>query len=521
MSYNKRTRFAQLFRGASLLYLLFILTFLFSACGGSSGGGGGGGSDVPVSEGVFVDSPVEGLNYSTSTQSGTTDENGVFKYINGEVIQFWIGDPEYGEVVLGEGLAKEVMSPIDLVPGAADERNLTVTNICRFLQSLDMDGNLNNGICITPDIAEFVEGCSIDFSDPDFNDNPDLVMMFDDLNEYVFPVGEERSLCSAHDAQCHLCETLGLERTPIDGEEIVPLYEDSAVFILSSLGFYGQISGTGVVLDTDGNILTNNHIIDGAATIQVRLPDTDNFIDASIVGRSPCDDLAVIRVNRNQSSFEPAPIGNSSELVIGSTVYAVGYPVDPVNPDFDETEIAVNGPGLVSRLDSSYDVLGLRNLIQSDISINYGNSGGPLINTYGEVVGINTLMVIGLQSITYAIAIDEAKIVSDELLQGIDINWVGVNLIANDPGLQIYGIPYMENTSVILSCPSGGEFAEDSWFPGDIVITAADEPIANMGDLCSVLRTQRSGDTIEIYGYGQTYMGSRDYIYYVSEITVP
>jgi hypothetical protein len=72
-----------------------------------------------------------------------------------------------------------------------------------------------------------------------------------------------------------------------------------------------------------------------------------------------------------------------------------------------------------------------------------------------------------------------------------------------------------------LSCPSGGEFAEDSWFPGDIVITAADEPIANMGDLCSVLRTQRSGDTIEIYGYGQTYMGSRDYIYYVSEITVP
>ena len=188
--------------------LVLISAFSLAACGGGGDGGGGSASTPPsVQEGVFLDSAVEGIEYQTSTQSGLTDANGTFKYQEGETITFSIGD-----IDLGQTSAMEKITPVDIVPGATDETHSKVTNMSRLLQSLDIDGNLNNGIKLTQDIRDEIKGRSIDFSmdTADFENSPDVQGLFDTLNQMgnVFTDSGTRSLCSAEQAQNHLRATL-------------------------------------------------------------------------------------------------------------------------------------------------------------------------------------------------------------------------------------------------------------------------------------------------------------------------
>lgn len=182
-----------------VIFLLFIIVCC-SLSGCSSGGEEASIDPTIVENGVFIDSPVEGLIYKTGTQSGVTDASGTFKYIEGETVSFYLAD-----VYLGSGKGKDEMSPIDLVPAAQNETHPTVTNICRFIQSLDIDGNLDNGIRITEEIREEVEGRSIDFQQSigDFENDYDVISLFDVLNSLgIFP--DYRELRTAHQAQCHL-----------------------------------------------------------------------------------------------------------------------------------------------------------------------------------------------------------------------------------------------------------------------------------------------------------------------------
>jgi formylglycine-generating enzyme required for sulfatase activity len=204
---------------------MVLLAMFLPACGGENRGPDNPWPEVEegpvVKEGVYVDSPVEGLTYETVTHSGTTDTKGRFNYEQGETITFSIGDLVLG-LVLGQGTARERMSPIDLVPGATDEKHPTVTNICRLIQSLDEDGNLFNGIKITPVIAGEVERRSIDFtvSTSDFGNSPDVQDLFDTLNDLgAFSDGAPRTLRSAEQAQNHLAATLkGLYDTDDDAD---------------------------------------------------------------------------------------------------------------------------------------------------------------------------------------------------------------------------------------------------------------------------------------------------------------
>ena len=198
-----------------LSMILFAIAMFLPACGG--GGGGSDNAGPAVKEGVYVDSPVQGLTYETATHSGTTDNEGTFKYQLGETVTFSIGN-----LVLGQGTARERMNPIDLVAGANDEKDPTVTNTCRLIQSLDEDGDLYNGIKITPVIAGEVESRSIDFavSTSDFGNSPDIQALFDTLNALgAFSDGGTRTLRSAAQAQNHLAGILnGLGQYDIDDD---------------------------------------------------------------------------------------------------------------------------------------------------------------------------------------------------------------------------------------------------------------------------------------------------------------
>lgn len=182
-------------------------------------------------------------------------------------------------------------------------------------------------------------------------------------------------------------------------------------------GGSGQGTGSGIVLDTKGDILTNYHVVAGAQQITVKLSDGKTY-NATVVGTSSANDLAVIRISAPSSELHPVTLGNSDGVQIGDTVYAIGSPFG-LSGSLSE--------GIVSNLrqsGSSSNGSNLSNLIQTDAAINPGNSGGPLVNAQGEVIGINTSIespVDGNVGVGFAIPINQVKQLLSSLEGGSNV----------------------------------------------------------------------------------------------------
>jgi len=197
------------------LYLILVglvaLTLVLTNCGGGGGGNGdgdGGSSDTGdnVQQGVFLDSAVEKIDYQTATQSGETDADGTFNYMSGETVTFSIGD-----LAIGSAPGQDTVTPVDIVPGATDETDPTVTNITIFLLGLDEDGDPSNGILISDDIEDIVSEYDIDFDQTteDFLADQNMQDLLNELNNAgVFTDSTPRSWPPAEDAQIHLAGTL-------------------------------------------------------------------------------------------------------------------------------------------------------------------------------------------------------------------------------------------------------------------------------------------------------------------------
>jgi serine protease Do len=165
-------------------------------------------------------------------------------------------------------------------------------------------------------------------------------------------------------------------------------------------------TGSGFVYDPSGMIVTNAHVVTGAALIKVHLQGSDRWFSARVVGISPCDDLAIIQVDGGNPV--PATIGSSDALRVGDEVVAIGYPkASQLGTDVTVTR------GVVSKLHAS--VGQYADVIQTDAAINPGNSGGPLVNLTGEVVGITTATLRGTTGINFAISISAAKPILSQL----------------------------------------------------------------------------------------------------------
>ncbi len=199
----------QIITWAAVIALAGILT---AGCGGSSGNSNAAPSDnsTTLLEGTFIDSPVQGLDYHSATHSGVTDEDGHFMYYEDEMMTFAIGD-----VLLGEAMAKEVMTPLDFLDSSETPFDVThpfVTNMGRFMQSLDADGNPENGIMISQEVRDEVSGRMIDFdqSIADFETDPDVTACFDVLNGRNIPHNGMRwGLVTIENAQQHMNDHMG------------------------------------------------------------------------------------------------------------------------------------------------------------------------------------------------------------------------------------------------------------------------------------------------------------------------
>ncbi|MFN8392111.1 MAG: trypsin-like peptidase domain-containing protein [Bdellovibrionota bacterium] len=171
--------------------------------------------------------------------------------------------------------------------------------------------------------------------------------------------------------------------------------------------FHTLGSGTGIIIDDRGFIVTNNHVVEGGSQVSVQLSDKRTF-SAEIAGKDVKSDLALLKVNAED--LEPAPLGNSDELIVGQWVVAAGNPFGLSN-SITAGIISAHGRSLISGMPDL-------DFIQTDAAINPGNSGGPLINLSGEVIGINTAIFSrsgGYMGIGFAIPINRAKTVIETL----------------------------------------------------------------------------------------------------------
>ena len=252
--------------------------------------------------------------------------------------------------------------------------------------------------------------------------------------------------------------------------------------------------GTGEIIDDQGHVLTNNHVIDGAERILVTLSDGRAF-EAELIGGDPTLDLAVLRIEAE--GLVPIPIGTSSNLVVGDQVIAIGHALNlPGGP-------TITG-GWISALGRSIDVsqtVTMQNLIQTDAAINPGNSGGPLVNRDdGKFVGINTAKLPSGEGIGFAIAIDTALPIIVELIANgrIDRGFFGVSGVNITEALaRNFDLPVSTGVGIISVAPDSP--ADNVGLrERDIIVAMAGKTVNNVAELDSILIGYREGNSVEV-----------------------
>ena len=248
-------------------------------------------------------------------------------------------------------------------------------------------------------------------------------------------------------------------------------------------------AGSGFIIDADGSILTNHHVIDRAERIIVKLSD-GRTLRARVIGTDPDTDVALIKVD-GQSGLPVAPLGESSRLRMGEWVCAIG------NPLGYEHSVTV---GVVSFLGRKLFDKSLDNYIQTDAAINFGNSGGPLINARGEVVGINAAISSRASSIGFAVPIDGARAILPQLrAKGhVTRGYIGVGLRDVDPDLERSLKLPVSHGALVQDVTSGSPADRAGLRPYDIIVSLDEAAIGSDDDLIREISGRAPGSAARL-----------------------
>jgi S1-C subfamily serine protease len=254
-----------------------------------------------------------------------------------------------------------------------------------------------------------------------------------------------------------------------------------------------QGGGSGFVFTPDGLVLTNSHVVHDAKKIQVQLADGRRFT-AHTVGDDPATDIAVISIDA--PGLVVAPLGDSQKLCVGQLVIAVGNPYG-----FQYTVTA----GVVSALGRSlrsYSGRLIDDVIQTDASLNPGNSGGPLVTSDGQVVGVNTATIMGAQGLCFAIGVNTARFVASRLLQGGHIRRSYIGIEAQTAPLhrrqvRFYDLP-KETGVIVLNVPDDSPAKKAGLEQYDVIVALDGEAVAGVDDLHRLLTDSRVGKTLPL-----------------------
>jgi S1-C subfamily serine protease len=246
----------------------------------------------------------------------------------------------------------------------------------------------------------------------------------------------------------------------------------------AAAGRRGEGGGSGFIIAPDGFILTNSHVVHGAKSIEVNLPDAQSF-SGTLIGRDPETDLAVIRIDSAQLPF--LTFADSNKLCVGQIAIAIGSPYG-----FQQTVTA----GVVSALGRSMRAQSGRlmdNIIQTDAALNPGNSGGPLVNSSGAVIGVNTAVILPAQGLCFAIAANTAQLVAGLLIRDGKIRrsylgLAGQNITIHPRLVRYHKRP--KNEGVLVSgTEAEGPAQRSGLTEGDIIIAFKGSPVYTIDDL--------------------------------------
>lgn len=311
----------------------------------------------------------------------------------------------------------------------------------------------------------------------------------------------------------------GMPLTGTAASTVTQIYNQSkdSIFTITAVSSNSKTGpsediGTGFLINTNGDIATNNHVVNGQKTVSVTL--ANKTVQGTVVGTDVMDDLAIVHINPLPGT-QPLVLGTAKTLQPGQLVVAIGNP-------FQLTSSVTSG--IVSGLNRSMPAANGRmmtGLVQTDAPLNPGNSGGPLFNAKGEVVGINTAIespVQGSVGIGFAIPIDRLKQLLPQLLAGeqVDHPWIGISALDIDPGLeQQYHLPVAAGV-LVMSVTAGGPAANagihgdsgGAQHPkgdGDIIVSVNGQPVTSVAGLTGIINQYAVGTIVQfgILRHGQ------------------
>lgn len=267
-----------------------------------------------------------------------------------------------------------------------------------------------------------------------------------------------------------------------------------------SVGF-----GSGFIISDEGYILTNNHVVEGSTKLTVEMKNGEKY-DATIVGADPSIDLALIKIDPDGASLPTVPLGDSAQLRVGEWVLAIG---NPLGLDYTVTAGVVSAKGRDFQIGRTLG--GVASYIQTDAAINKGNSGGPLLNAGGQVVGINTAIYRGgmggmsdslVEGVGFALPINVARDAVEQIIEtgSVQRGYLGITMNGDDldeDAKDFYGLP--DTNGVVITDVQPGMPAKKAGVRKDDIIRQVDgQAVVDKSDLLSKIATRRPGETVEL-----------------------
>jgi S1-C subfamily serine protease len=308
-------------------------------------------------------------------------------------------------------------------------------------------------------------------------------------------------------------------------QQLIARAGPSVVALKGNVG-QGKVGGTGAIVDAaKGLVLTNAHVVSGVTALSARVNDKTD-IAAQIVAQAPCDDLAVVRLTTPPPGLKAIALGDSSTVKAGQTVTVLGYPETLDTSGAPGSITATTGGVSQANTSASLDTASIKypSLIQHQAAINHGNSGGPLLDASGKLIGINTLTAAGagsgqIQGQYYSISVNQVKGVLSQLENGTSIANLGWNLVPIDTsylksefgtalGNQVvqFLTQAKDTQGLIVSGVDPGSAAAAAHFgPGDYISQINNTPVTSVQSVCDVAKSTAPGQTITVSG---RYLGS-------------